>query len=461
MVALSVIGRYQIEKLTGPRKNVFERTCATSIETYLSNRNTDIMRVLITHNNFPAQFRHIAEYLGRMPGNQIVFATKTPREEWVIDGVNKVVFQPDGQTPEQVQPLARNFEDGVRHGVGMLRLCQGLKDKGFIPDVILGHSGWGQTMFMRDVFPDTPFIGYFEWYYGSGSPETTFDKRTRGPGELAQLRMRNSAILHDLTSCRVGVTPTGWQRAQFPPEFHPKLIQAHDGINTQYFAPAEGGKLPIEQLDLPDTDLTGAKELLTYCSRGLEPYRGFPQFYEALPAILDERPDCHVLIVGEDRVCYSAKLPDGQSYKKMMQEKIKVDEKRVHFTGPLPYGTYKQVLQASSAHVYLSWPFVLSWSFLEAMSCGCIIVGSNTEPVREVLRHRENGLLTDFNSPEKIAKTAIFALTNQAKLTDLRRNARQTILDKYCLSKCLPVHLNILTQAAKDGPNRFKNTVKS
>lgn len=416
------------------------------------------MRVLITHNNFPAQFRHIAEYLGRTKDNQVVFATKTPREDWTIPGVNKAVFSPVGETSDETHPLARNFDDGVRHGAGMLQLCIGLKKQGFVPDVILGHSGWGQTMFMRDAFPDTPFIGYFEWYYNATGPEVVFDKRHRSEAEKANLRTRNSNILHDLTSCRIGVTPTGWQRAQFPTEFQPKLVQAHDGINTQYFAPVDQGVLPIEALDLPNTDLTGAKELVTYCSRGMEPYRGFPQFYESLPAILDERPDCHVLIVGEDRTCYSGRLPDGQTYKQLMQEKISVDEKRVHFTGPLPYGQYKQVLQASSAHIYLSWPFVLSWSFLEAMSCGCLIVGSNTEPVREVLRHRENGLLTDFNSPEKIAKTTIFALHRQEKLNNLRRNARQTILEKYCLSKCLPVHLNLLAQAAKDGPSRFNNT---
>jgi len=415
------------------------------------------MRVLITHNNFPAQFRHIAEYLGRTPGNQVVFATKNLREEWAIEGVSKALFTPDGEaSSETAYPLSLNFEDSIRHGTGMLRTCNALKKQGFIPDVILGHSGWGQTMFLRDVFPDSPFIGYFEWYYNANSPETLFDKRPRSDGQLAQLRLRNSAILHDLVACRHGITPTGWQRSQFPAEFQPKIAQAHDGINTQYFTPADDGLLPIDQLNLPDTDLTGAKELVTYCSRGLEPYRGFPQFYEALPAILEERPDCHVLIVGEDRICYSPKLPDGQTYKQMAQEKVKVDEKRVHFTGPLPYGQYKQVLQASSAHVYLTWPFVLSWSFLEAMSCGCLMIGSNTEPVREVLRHRENGLLTDFHKPEKIAKTIVFALNRQEKLIDLRKKARQTILDKYCLSKCLPVHLNLLAQAAKDGPNRYQ-----
>jgi glycosyltransferase involved in cell wall biosynthesis len=415
------------------------------------------MRLLVTHNNFPAQFRHICEYLGRTPGNQVVFATKNLRKEWDIPGVNKVAFQADGEPGKDAYPLARSFEEGVRHGMGLLRVMTSLKKQGFIPDVVLGHSGWGQTLFARDVFPDTPFIGYYEWYYNSTSPETTFDGRERNELERAQLRMRNSAILHDLAACRLGITPTNWQRAQFPTEFQPKLIQAHDGINTRYFTPEPDGLLPPDKLDLPDTDLTGAKEIITYCSRGLEPYRGFPQFYDALPAILEERPDCHVLIVGEDRVCYSPRLKDGDSYKKQALARTKVDEKRVHFTGPLPYGLYKQVLLASSAHVYLTWPFVLSWSFLEAMSCGCLVIGSNTEPVREVLRHRENGLLTDFHSSEKIAKTVIFALKRQEKLAELRKNARQTILDRYCLTKCLPAHLSILADAAKDGPARFNN----
>ncbi|BDQ33242.1 glycosyltransferase [Pseudodesulfovibrio portus] len=406
------------------------------------------MRVLITHTNFPAQFRHIAEYLGHSEQNQIVFATRTLRKEWAIPGVTKVVFAPDTKTESLPHPLARGYDDNLRHGTAMVQACETLKKRGFVPDVILGHSGWGQTMFLRDVFPDVPFVGYFEWYYDADSAEFAFEGKELDAMERARLRTRNTPMLHDLASCRVGVTPTAWQRAQFPAVFQPKLVQAHDGINTRYFAPAEGGRLPIGQLDLPDTDLTGAEELVTYCARGLEPYRGFPSFYESLPAILEARPGCHVLIVGEDRVCYSPKLPGDKSYRETMCETVPVDESRVHFTGPLPYGLYKQVLQASSAHVYLTWPFVLSWSLLEAMSCSCLVVGSDTEPVREVIRHGENGLLTDFHSPEKIAETTIDALARQEEYSGLRDNARQTVLDAYCLSKCLPAHLNLLARVA-------------
>ncbi|QGY38707.1 glycosyltransferase [Pseudodesulfovibrio cashew] len=411
------------------------------------------MRVLFTHNNFPAQFRHLCEHLGRTPGNSVVFATRNPRPEWSIPGVVKAVFEPDGPSSGESYAPAARMEESVRHGVGMLRLCHKLRAEGFVPDLIVGHSGWGQTLFLRDAFPEVPFLGYFEWYYDADGEETLFDGRPRSAGERAPLRLRNTAILHDLVSCTAGITPTRWQKAQFPQEFHSKLTRLHDGINTRYFAPAEEGPLPPEALELPDTDLTGATELVTYCSRGLEPYRGFPQFYESLPAILDARPGCHVLIVGEDRVCYSPTLPDNGSYKDLMRGKVAVDESRVHFTGPLPYGLYRQVLQASTVHVYLTWPFVLSWSFLEALSCGCLVVGSDTAPVREVLVHERNGLLTDFRSPAAIAQSVITGLEHREDLAPLRTAARQTILDDYCLSKSLPAQLDLMTKLVQAGAN--------
>jgi len=407
------------------------------------------MRVLFTHKNFPAQFRHMAEHLGRKPENEVIFATTNPRPEWDIQGVKKVVFSQSPAHNGSPHPLIRGFDDAVRYGSGLLSVCRELKTKGFVPDILVGHSGWGQTMFLRDIFPHTPFLAYYEWFYNADGPEITFDGRKRQESERAMIRMRNSAILHDLVSCAGGISPTRWQKSQFPPEFQHRIAQIHDGINTQYFAPAQKQKLP----DIPGVALSGASELLTYCSRGLEPYRGFPQFYQALPQILGERPGCHVLIVGEDRVCYSQKLPDGQTYKELLTTQVKVDENRVHFTGPLPYGLYKQVLQASSVHLYLTWPFVLSWSFLEAMACGCLIVGSDTPPVKEALEHGHNGLLTDFASPDKIAEDVVAALRDKDKLAPLRTRARQTILDRYCLSKTLPRQMELLHKVAEAGPS--------
>lgn len=406
------------------------------------------MRILITHTNFPAQFRHIAEYLGRSGKHQVVFAARTPREEWAIPGVTKAVFTPDEDTPGDPHPLARNYDGNLRLATALAGACDKLKKRGFTPDLILGHSGWGQTLFLRDVFPDTPFVGYFEWYYDADSAEFAFEGDPPDLMRRIRIRTRNTPILHDLASCAVGITPTAWQRAQFPAVFRPKLARLHDGVNTRFFSPANNGGPSPDPLDLPGTDLSGATELVTYCARGLEPYRGFPSFYAALPAILDARPGCHAVIAGEDRTCYGPKPADGRSWAEVARDTVRVDESRVHFTGPLPYGKYRELLRASSVHVYLTWPFVLSWSLLEAMSCGCLVVGSDTEPVREVLGHEKNGLLTDFHSPEKIAQTVVDALARQEEYSSLRGNARQTVLDAYCLSKCLPAQLALLAKVA-------------
>ncbi|MCJ2163447.1 MULTISPECIES: glycosyltransferase [unclassified Pseudodesulfovibrio] len=404
------------------------------------------MRILITHCNFPAQFRHIAEYLGRDPQNEVVFATENPRLEWDILGVRKAVFQAAESDTENVHPLNRGIAEAVLHGSGLLSLCSQLKAKGFKPDIILGHSGWGQTLYLKDAFPDVQMVSYFEWYYRPDGPETRLANQKDDLGR-AMLRMRNTPILHDLVACDVGVTPTAFQKSQFPSEFHSKIHQIHDGIDTRYFAPDPS--VSIQNLQLPGVDLSGCTELLTYCARGLEPYRGFPQFYQALPVILDARPTCHVLIVGEDRVCYSPKLPVGRTYKQEMIKRVQVDESRVHFVDPLPYGLYKKVLQASTVHAYLSWPFVLSWSLLEAMSCGCLIVGSNTEPVQEVIADGQNGLLTSFTDPNKIAQDIIQALSHAPDLQHIRKAAHQTILEKYDLSICLPRQIELLTSLVK------------
>ena len=209
----------------------------------------------------------------------------------------------------------------------------------------------------------------------------------------------------------------------------------------------EGRPLP-PALQLPVTGFSDGDELLTYVARGLEPYRGFPVFYAALPAVLKARPGCRVLIVGSDRVCYGAPPRDGRNYRQIMQEKVKVDPERVRFTGSLSYGAYRAVLQASSVHAYLTWPFVLSWSMLEAMSCGCLLVGSNTPPVRELIRHGENGLLTDMRSPEKVAQSLIHALERNSELEHLRTAARKTILDNYDSTRCLAANQRLLQCAA-------------
>lgn len=409
------------------------------------------MRVLFIHPNFPAQFRHLAAALGKDPANKVVFATKNERPEWAIPGVEKLLIRSGKDGNEAgTHPLARSFDEAVRNGENAARALGALKAKGFVPDVIYGHSGWGTTMFLKDLFPDAAFVAYFEWFYRARDSDVDFDPAERPTWPtVAGVRTKNASILLDLESCDFGYSPTAWQRAQFPREFRHKIALLHDGIDTDYFHPLAEGEPPLE---LPDIDLSAAKEIVTYATRGMEPYRGFPQFMEAAALILKQRPGCHIVVAGSDRVCYGRRLPDGQSYKQQALERLVLDTSRLHFPGALPYGQYKRLLQASNAHVYLTRPFVLSWSLLESMACGCLVVASDTQPVREVISHKVNGLLAPFFSPERIAEMVIQALERKEELKELRAKARVTIENRYALRRLLPAHLALLRTVLRDRP---------
>lgn len=402
------------------------------------------MNFLFLHPNFPAQYRHIITALGADPQNQVVFGTKNERREWVIPGVRKVLFNPSREPRLETHHYVRSLESAVIYGQAVFRMAEQLKSEGFVPDVICGHSGWGPTLFVKEAFPGVPVLCYFEWFYHSHGSDADFDPaEPLSIDDMAKIRVKNTPILIDLYSCDWGVSPTDWQRSQFPPEFQKKLSVLHDGIDTSYFQPNPGAKLV-----LPDLDLSGVSELITYVARGMEPYRGFPEFIEAIAYVQERRPNCHVVIVGSDRVCYGRSLPNNMTYKQFMLEKIPLDLSRVHFVGPLPYGQYLKVIQASDVHVYLSRPFVLSWSFTEALSTGCLVLGSDTGPVREVIKDGENGLLVDFFAPKQMADRIDEILDHPNKMADLRVKARQTILDGYDLTSLLPKHLELIKQVA-------------
>ena len=403
------------------------------------------MKILFLHPNFPAQFRHLATVLGQDKQNTVVYATN--RREGSIQGVNKVVYEKSRTARPETHHYVRPLENAVLEAQGVYRVAQKLKDQGFYPDVVYGHSGWGPTLYMKDVFPQATLLCYFEWYYNAYGSDASFDPSDPiNADDEARIRTKNAPILLDLASCDLGLSPTAWQRSQFPVEFQSKIKVHHDGIDTNYFKPVPGAKLKLPRINL---DLTEAEEIVTYVARGMEPYRGFPQLIEAIALLQKQRPNCHFVIVGKNRVAYGKSLPDGKSYKEAMLEKVPLDLSRVHFTDLLPYGEYLQVLQASSAHIYLTRPFVLSWSMLEALSTGCLIVASDTAPVTEVIKDSVNGLLVDFFSPQQVCGRVIEALDNPDKMIKIRAKARETILAKYDLDKLLPQHL----QWVKDSAN--------
>ncbi len=412
------------------------------------------MKVLFVHPNFPAQFRHIAGALGRESRHEVVFATANPRPEWNILGVKKAVWKtPDPlkgleSADNPVASLISPFDRFSRIGKAAFELFLQLEKDGFSPDVIMGHSGWGSTMFVKEAFPRAKFLAYFEWYYNG--PGVML--QPKASGRLVN-RVNNSQMLFDMEVADLGNTPTRWQLRQFPPHLLPPTTILHDGIDTGYFAPATQQKggipdfstilTPLKEDDLDLEALSKASELVTYTSRGLEPFRGYPEFIRSLPEILDKRPGAHVLIVGSDRICYGDARADGKSWKEAMREEVQLDPARVQFLDGLPYGKYKRVLQASTVHTFLTRPFVLSWSMLEAMATGVLLVGSDTPPVREVVRDGQNGLLTPL-APRDIALKVVHALENAPDMAAIRQQARTTVQERFDLARLLPLHLRSL-----------------
>lgn len=385
------------------------------------------MHILFLHNNFPAQFGQIGQYLSR-EGWQVTYMTQ--RKGAKADGLDVVVYR-DREQPEDQKvnhPFLNSTGKAVVTGTSALEVGQVLKHKrGINPDVIVAHSGWGPGMFMKDVWPDAAYVGYFEWYYQGEAPDIVFmSGPNRPPMDNARERFRNAPILADLASCDLGLVPTEFQASTFPEFFRPKLRVMHDGIDTGYYAPGDPGPVTFG-----DQTFTKDDEIVTYVARGMEPYRGFPEFMVALAEVQKRRPKLRAIIVGEDRTAYGRKLKSGKTYKEDALERLDLDHSRIVFTGLLPRPDYLKVLQLSSVHIYFTVPFVLSWSSMEAMSAGCLILGSDTAPVREVMRHQHNAILTDFRNPERVADDLEHVLATRHDYGELRAAARRTIVDNY------------------------------
>ncbi|HWR39331.1 MAG TPA: glycosyltransferase family 4 protein [Patescibacteria group bacterium] len=403
------------------------------------------MNILFLHPNFPAQFMNLASVMGRNPRHRVVFITAREQDE--IPGVQKVLFKAPRAVHPNTHPYIHSVESAVLQGQSVYRSAAELKRTGFVPDVIVGHSGWGSTLYMKDLFPQSALVGYFEWFYHAHGTDLDFDPAAPLT-EANKLRVRtiNAPFLFDLCACDAGISPTRWQQQQFPPEYHHKISVLHDGIDTERYCPKPGVGLVLPEQGI---DLPAGTEIITYVGRGMEPYRGFPQFMEAMSLLMARRPGLHVVVVGADRVAYGGeKAPDGKSFKEHMLETFSYDLSRIHFTGLLPRYLYLQVLQASAVHAYLTRPFVLSWSLLEAMAAGCMIVASDTAPVREVIHDGINGLLVDFFSPQQMVLKIEAALEDRQQAAVMRQRARETIVEGYDIRRLLPQTLQFLEETA-------------
>ena len=391
------------------------------------------MRFLLTHPNFPSQLRSIAQVLAANPQNEVVFLTNAAQGE--IPGVKKLIYTPKREPAPQTHHYTRGFEQAILHGQAAFEACLAARNAGFYPDLIFGHAGWGPSLFLKDVFPRTPLALNFEWFYHAHGTDCDFDpSEPLTHDDEARIRMKNATLLADLAACDGGVCATRYQYEQFPKHLRSNLVIGHEGIDVNFFKPNPGGKLVLADGKL---DLSGVDEIVTYATRGMEPYRGFPQFIEAAHLLLQARPNAHIVIAGDDRVAYGKQAPDGKTYKQLLLEKFPLDPARTHFVGSLPYGEYVKLLQCTKAHVYLTRPFVLSWSMLEAMACGALVVASNTPPAQEVITDGINGLMVDFFKPDELAATLDRVLAAPTNYDQMREKARETVVAKYDMTSCL------------------------
>jgi glycosyltransferase involved in cell wall biosynthesis len=388
------------------------------------------MKVLFLHDAFPGQYRHLAAALAADPACRVVFASAADGE---LAGVERRRYAPARPVSADIHHYLRWGERAVLNGQAVYRACRALRKEGFIPDVVCAHAGWGPALYVKDAFPNCRLVGYFEWYYRGYCSDADYLEPLSENDALC-LRTRNSTLLLELAQCDAAVTPTRFQRDQFPDQIRPRLTVLHDGIDTGYFQPAPRASL-----------IPQAEQVVTFATRGMEPYRGFPHFMRALALLQRRHPRLHAVIAGEDKVFYGRPLPEGESWRqRLLAELPELDRTRLHFTGPLAYDDYRRLLRGSDVHVYLTVPFVLSWSLLEAMACGCLVVASDTAPVREVIDDGRQGLLVDFRDPAALADRIETALALGQAGRSLRAAARQKVVTDYALADLLPRQLRLL-----------------
>lgn len=405
------------------------------------------MRLLIIHQNLPGQFRHILQHYAKHHPGQVVGLGEMARVRdnirGKITGAILAGYEMPASTSSASHAWLGSIESATQRGLAVYRALVDLKNRGFTPDVVLAHPGWGEVLFVKDVFPACRLIAFCEFFYRAEGQDIGFDPLFPATEEEnLKLQIRNMVQLQALSRMDYGISPTQWQKHSYPEIFHSKMDVIHDGIDTNLVKPDEQANLTLPN----GQTLSSADEVVTFVNRNLEPCRGFVSFMRALPVILRNRPNAQIIIVGGDDISYGKALA-GKTWRQAMLDEVgaQLDLKRIHFVGKIPYSNFIKMLQISTAHVYFTYPFVLSWSMLEAMSAGCVVIGSRTAPVEEVIQDQMNGYLVDFFDIPSLAEKVSVVCENRLAQSDIRTAARQTIIDRFDLqSQCLPRQLALI-----------------
>ncbi|MFW2589290.1 glycosyltransferase [Sagittula sp. SSi028] len=419
------------------------------------------MKILLIHQNFPGQYKHLAPALVKQ-GHQVIALTCKVKEPQVWQGVQIVPYQIHGQSTPNMHPWLADFETKLLRATSCYRGAKGLKAQGFEPDVICAHHGWGESMFLKDIWPNARLGLYCELYHLTDYPFIGFDPEfpSKSPeADILRIRMKNlNNRLHE-EIMDAGISPTRFQADTFPDHWQDRITVAHDGIDTDLVRPSDNAALSVSD----DLTLTRDDEVITFINRNLEPYRGYHVFMRALPDILKQRPNAHVVILGGDETSYGAKPPKGQTWKQIYIDEVRgriptPHWNRVHFLGRVPYDRFLAMMQISTVHVYLTYPFVLSWSLLESMSAGCAILASDTAPVREVMTEDENGVMVDFFDRDALVAKLDALLDDAPRRARLGQTARRYVQENYDLSRiCLPQHLDWVARLAQTQPRPVRD----
>lgn len=400
-----------------------------------------MMRILFIHQNFPGQFLHLAPILARNPQHEVRVLTMRKDVPSLHPRIGVMRYGVGRGTSATIQPWVADFETKVIRGEGALRAALQLKRQGYSPDVIVAHPGWGESLFLHDAWPAAKMGLYCEFYYGAGpGSDVGFDPEfpVADPEiDAARLRVKNANNTLHFEFAQAGLSPTVWQRSTFPEPFRSRITVAHDGVDTERVRPDAQARFT-----LPDGKvLSRSDEVITFVNRNLEPYRGYHVFMRSLPELMRRRPNAQVVIVGGNDVSYGARPPAGQTWKEIYLNEVagQIDPSRLHFVGHVQYPNFLKLLQVSTVHVYLTYPFVLSWSLIEAMSTGCAIVASRTAPLLEAIEDGRNGVLVDFFDRDTLVDAVAGLCEQPERRALLGAAARADARAKYDLqSVCLP-----------------------
>lgn len=404
------------------------------------------MLYLFVHQNFPGQFKFLSQTLASNKSNKVVALCMKQQVPKVLQGVEIRSYRANRGSTQGVHPWVSDFETKTIRAEACFMAALQLKAEGFTPDVIVAHPGWGESMLLKEVWPHTRLGIYCEFYYHPEGADVGFDPEfgsKYGERDRCRLRLKNLNNVVHFQIADAGISPTQWQASTFPEPFRSRITVAHDGIDTTLLSPNPAASLTLNN----SLTLTCKDEVITFINRNLEPYRGYHVFMRALPKLLKQRPNARVFIVGGDKVSYGAKPEGEESWKERFIAEVRpgisdTDWARVHFLGRIPYNILIHLLQLSTVHVYLTYPFVLSWSLLEAMSIGCAIVASNTKPLLEAIHHNETGRLVDFFDETALTENICELLDNHDERARLGANARRFAQATYDLSTiCLPRQL--------------------